>query len=183
MNRVGAVWLAAVILGAASQASIAAEHEALNRLSACASEKDNTVRLACYDREMTQVVARPAAAAPVSASQVAASKEHAASAAVGARKSAQENFGVQGSELARKQQEDDKEAARLKSLTATVTAVSRRPRGELMVTLDNGQVWAEKTPQAYFPVKIGDSVAINAGALGSYRMVVSGRSAQVTRLQ
>lgn len=182
MNRVGAIWLVAVILGAASQASVAAEHEALNRLSACASEKDNTVRLACYDREMTQVAARPAAAAPVSASQVGASKEHAAS-AVGARKSAQENFGVQGSELARKQQADDNEAARLNSLTGTVTAVSRRPRGELMITLDNGQVWAEKTPQPYFPVKIGDAVTINAGALGSYRMVVSGRSAQVTRLQ
>ena len=34
-----------------------------------------------------------------------------------------------------------------KRMTATVTAIDKRPRGELVVTLDNGQVWAQKSPE------------------------------------
>lgn len=172
MNRVDVGWFLAVVLGVVSQASLAAESAALNRLTACSQEKDNAARLACYDREIVHVAEQP----PATLTQCAATVS------VGAAKSAQDSFGVPGSEVARKQQVNEKEAAsELKSLTATVTVISQRPRGELVITLDNGQSWAQKDSQSYFPVKIGDAVAINAGALGSFRMVVSGRSTQVTR--
>lgn len=70
-----------------------------------------------------------------------------------------------------------------KKLTATVTAIERRPRGELVLTLDNGQVWAQKGAGAHFPVKVGDPVAILAGALGSFRLVVANRATAVTRVR
>lgn len=174
MNRVGAGWLAAVVLGGASQVSLAAEDGALNRLAACSNEKNDTVRLVCYDREIAQVAPPPHGTAT----------QQAATASVAAAKSAQENFGVQGGGVARRQRAQEKEAgSELKSLTATVAVISQLPRGQLVITLDNGQVWAQKTPQSYFPVKIGDAVEINAGALGSFRMIVSGRSTQVTRMR
>ena len=48
-------------------------------------------------------------------------------------------------------------------MSATVTAIDKRPRGELVVTLDNGQVWAQKNAERYFPLEVGDPVAILAG--------------------
>jgi hypothetical protein len=70
-----------------------------------------------------------------------------------------------------------------KRATATVTAIEKRPRGELVVTLDNGQVWAQKSADRYFPLKVGDPVAILAGSLGSFRLICGSRATAVTRVQ
>jgi hypothetical protein len=70
-----------------------------------------------------------------------------------------------------------------KRTTATVTAIDKRPRGELVVTLDNGQVWAQKSPDRYFPLKVGDPVAILAGSLGSFRLIAGSRATPVTRVE
>jgi hypothetical protein len=69
-------------------------------------------------------------------------------------------------------------------MSAVVAAVSTKPRGELQVTLDNGQVWVQNQAVDYFPLKAGDKVEINVGALGSYVMWVpsSRRAAKVTRV-
>jgi hypothetical protein len=70
-----------------------------------------------------------------------------------------------------------------KRMSATVTAIDKRPRGELVVTLDNGQVWAQKNAERYFPLEVGDSVAILAGSLGSFRLICGSRATAVTRVQ
>jgi hypothetical protein len=75
------------------------------------------------------------------------------------------------------------QAAAPKRMSATVTAIDKRPRGELVVTLDNGQVWAQKNAEGYFPLEVGDSVAILAGSLGSFRLISGGRATAVTRVQ
>ena len=64
-----------------------------------------------------------------------------------------------------------------------VAAIDKRPRGELVITLDNGQVWAQKEAGAYFPLKVGDPVAILAGTLGSFRLIAGNRATAVTRVQ
>jgi hypothetical protein len=69
------------------------------------------------------------------------------------------------------------------SLRPTVTAIEKRAHGELVVTLDNGQVWAQKEVGAYFPLKAGDPVAILAGTLGSFRLICGNRATAVTRVQ
>ena len=69
-----------------------------------------------------------------------------------------------------------------KRISAIVTGIEKRPRGELVITLDNGQVWAQKEA-AYFPLKVGDPVAILAGALGSFRLIVANRATAVTQVQ
>ena len=70
-----------------------------------------------------------------------------------------------------------------KRMSATVTAIDKRPRGELVVTLDNGQVWAQKSADRYFPLKVGDPVAILSGSLGSFRLSAGSRATAVTRVE
>jgi hypothetical protein len=72
---------------------------------------------------------------------------------------------------------------REKRLLAVVSTISNRPRGELVVTLDNGQVWVQLQPTTY-PLRPGDHVEIDVGALGSYVLWCpsSRRSTKVTRI-
>jgi hypothetical protein len=72
---------------------------------------------------------------------------------------------------------------RPKHMLAVVSAVSNRPRGELVVTLDNGQVWVQLEATNY-PLKAGDHVEIDVGALGSYILwsPSNRRATKVTRI-
>ena len=149
--------LAAVVF---AQATLAADDDLPQLIAACTREQNDARRLACFDR----------AAAPQSA--------------VTPKVEATETFGVQGSELARSRDDDKPESqAAPKRISATVTAIEKRARGELVVTLDNGQVWAQKDVGAFFPLKVGDSVAILAGTLGSFRLIAGKRATAVTRVQ
>jgi hypothetical protein len=132
----------------------AADDDLAQRIAACTREQDDARRLACFDR---------AAASKVDATQT---------------------FGVHGSELARNRVDDQPEAESApKRISATVTGIEKRARGELVVTLDNGQVWAQKEIGAFFPLKVGDPVAILAGTLGSFRLIAGNRATAVTRVQ
>ncbi len=53
------------------------------------------------------------------------------------------------------------------------------------MTLDNGQVWVQNQVGGYFPVKAGDKVEIDVGALNSYLMWLPAarRASKVTREQ
>lgn len=176
------------------------------RFLACAQERDSAARLACYDRAASgeQTSARAAVppvvlpqgseaageAAPdpgVVAGDTATAPRAADPAAdpAGEPISPQDRFGLPGSELARKRGMTHKESDRQMDpdrLNATVVSLSARPRGERIVTLDNGQVWVQKTPQ-YIAIEAGDPVTILRGALRSYRLVAAGRSTAVTRIE
>lgn len=94
------------------------------------------------------------------------------------------DFGVNGSELARNRADDDpKQDSTPTRISATVTGVEKRARGELVVTLDNGQIWAQKEVGPYYPIKVGDAVSIVAGTLGSHKLVVASRATAVTRVR
>ncbi len=151
--------LVSSLLTALVQPALAADGDLAARIAACTRERDDARRLACFDR---------AAVPSAPASKV----------------DSQPTFGVQGSELARGRDDGDARAnSEPKRITATVTAIDKRPRGELVLTLDNGQVWAQKEAGAYFPVKVGDPVAILSGTLGSFRLIVANRATAVTRVQ
>lgn len=141
---------------------LSADDDLAQRIAACTIEHDDARRLACFDR----------AAAPNATLHVAAPKVDAA-----------QTFGVQGSELARNRDDKPQAASQPKRISATVTAIEKRARGELVVTLDNGQVWAQKEVGSYFPLKVGDPVAILAGTLGSFRLLCGKRATAVTRVQ
>lgn len=175
MNSVN-LHLASALLLLVVQSSVAANANIAEGVEACRRERDDAQRLACFDRVAAEM-AKMATAERQRTIAVAGSVPR-------PDKIADENFGLEGSELARKR-DTEKEGQGLTPtrLAATVTAISKRPRGELIFTLDNGQVWAQKDPESYFPINVGDSVTILAGTLGSFRLIVSKRSTRVTRVQ
>jgi hypothetical protein len=157
--------LTTVLLAAAfARPALAADDGLAERIAACTREQDDSRRLACFDRASAPKAVAPKAAAP----QV----------------DATQTFGVDGSELARSREDDSSRAeGPPKRISGTVTAIDKRPHGELVITLDNGQVWAQKEAGAYFPLKVGDPVAIIAGTLGSFKLIASKRATAVTRVQ
>jgi len=196
-----------VALLATSSLAAAAEGDLAERVAACARERDDATRLACFDRLTAKPATtaqsatapqpsteahpappvQPAApAAPKAAASAAAAATAATAATAAPSRSSIDEFGVKGSEVARQRETEAQtqagSAEKIDHLNAAVTAVSKKPRGELVVTLDNGQVWAQKEAQ-YVPLKVGDQVTILAGALHSYRLVVAGRATPVTRIQ
>lgn len=143
----------------------------------CANEPDDARRLRCFDDAVAGLrkavptaaaASRPEPATPAAAAPAAAAP---ASPAI----SAEDRFGARG-EL--------KPDHRLSEITATVTALGAKPHGQLVITLDNGQVWAEIATGSKVKLKTGDSVTIEAGALGSFRLIApNGRSSKVSRVR
>lgn len=135
---------------------------------ACAAEKDDARRLACFDAAVDRARTAPANPAP---------------AVVAAPLSQEEKFGLRG-ELKQEKAQKVPELQELEQLQAQVTKVSTKPHGELVVTLENGQVWTEIQTNSGARVKAGDRVAIKPGALGSFLLVApNGRSTRVTRVR
>ena len=170
------------------------------QLRLCASEADSARRLNCYDRIAAGLpgpaTAGAAPAQPAPAQHAAATPPPTTSASPAAAPSAPAaptppapappapvssnpaEFGVSNGPLAAKRQ-----AKSLKDISAVVTNVATRARGELVVTLDNGQVWQQNQAVDYFPLHVGDTVEISSGALGSYVLSApSRRYTKVTRI-
>jgi hypothetical protein len=148
-------------------------------LRACMKEPDATRRLACFDRESAvltgenapvahQVEAAPARpAAPPPAAPV-ASAAATAGAAAATPQSTTDKFGYKGS-IAREELDKKKETEEASgALTAKVAEVMALPNGGLRVTLDNGQVWQQKTADRGMHIKVGDQVTIKHATLGSF---------------
>ena len=167
------VAVAAVLSGMGLCFSLARAAEVSSEaLLACAKESNDARRLQCFDALVTELA--PAPAAPVAAAAAATTKPAPAPAPA---ITAEERFGARGDLKQEKQPE-------LSDLTATVTEVGAKPYGQLVVTLDNGQVWTEIAAGSKLKVKTGDVVKIERGALGSYLLIApSGRSSKVSRVR
>jgi hypothetical protein len=134
----------------AVQAIAAAAEPDMERLRVCASEADESVRLKCYDREM--------------------SRESTASSANVATGSRQRSELESDRRDDKRHQTEANEASNKKPVKATVTRLSELEHGELVVTLDNGQRWVQIDP-TLFPLEVGDEVTVLPGALRSWWLV------------
>ena len=85
----------------------------------------------------------------------------------------------------KKKKEKKKKDKKSKGYTAVVTEVSKRPYGQMVVKLDNGEVWSEQYASRAFLIKVGDTVTLKkAFASSGYRLIApNGRGYQVTRLE
>ena len=134
-------------------------------LQACIAERDDSRRLACFDRAVQPLA-------------------QGGGVIVSPAMTRQQRFGFSG-ELARKTRDASGETAQeLREIDAVVTAVAQRGYGQISVTLDNGQVWSQKAAGQFFRVKVGDRVTVKAAALGSFLLVdTEGRSIRVGRVK
>lgn len=170
MNRWVIKAALAVLLSGAGLAPAEAAERTTDALLACANESDDAQRLRCFDAVVVALRKAPAPVVPAAAAAVAPPPAAPAP-------TAEQKFGARGDI------KPDKHEA-LTELTGTVTALGTKPRGELIVTLDNGQVWAEITTSSKIKLKTGDTVKIERGALGSYSLVApNGRSSKVSRIR
>ena len=163
--------------------SSAAEASVLERAQACVNQSDDTQRLACYDAALGAVSKADEspgtndAIPPVPQNRAASP---APSPTTGGP-TATESFGFYGDIAREKVDREAAAAPKLKMLQARITALEYLPLGEFVVTLDNGQVWRQKTKESIGPLHVGDEVTIRAGALGSFRL--SGSSNRSTLVQ
>lgn len=196
-KNVLAAGLTAALLAATPMQRCVAEVPA--PLLACTAEADAAQRLACFDRAVAQMaksaevagagtpgdppVAAAAAPAPAAAqatapastsAAVAVAPTPAAVASSSPSRSPEEDFGLR---------QEREQPTKLTELNATATTVSTRPHGELVVTLDNDQVWAEIAPSK-IKLNPGDAVKIEAATLGSFILIApNGRSSRVKRVR
>jgi hypothetical protein len=130
-------------------------------LRACVNVKNNSERLACYDRTIEQLSSD--------------------SAVVVTERSAEASFGassVRGAEPAQKIEREE-----LTSVSAHVTALSHDASGALVIKLDNGQQWRQTSGSSSPLLEIGHEVTISRAALNSFRMSTpSGRVLKVKRV-
>ncbi len=86
-----------------------------------------------------------------------------------------EEFGL--TEAAKRKRDPEKAKETMpESISATVAGVSFRPTGEVVVKLDNDQIWEQAeivTTKAR--LKVGDVVTIRKAALGSYTLLTPSR--------
>jgi len=178
---------------------------------ACAAEADVMVRLSCYDREIAALKSRPPAPAvaptPVStalpstpvirdvpATVVAATVIPAttipATTSVAASVPAAEVVPTPQASAApvatvtpSPDPADDFGFDRLPDdVTAEIVKIRKQPYGELIIYLDNGQVWEQKHQDRRFKLRIGETVTVKKSSVAGYRLSGdSNKSIQVIR--
>jgi len=68
-------------------------------------------------------------------------------------------------------------------LTGTIRALRQGPRGELIFTLDNNQVWRQDQPSPNISFSVGEAVRIEHGAMSSLWLAADhGRKTKVRRV-
>jgi hypothetical protein len=159
-------------LAAWSFAASAGSDEAARQ---CAGVSDDRARLACYDGIFSKPAAADRDSAPAVPASGAARAETAvsstpAAATAAAASSPQDDFGL--SDTAKRARDPEKAKELIpQSMSEKVASVGRRPTGELVVTLDNGQVWVQIETTTMARISAGDTVTIRKAALGSYQLV------------
>jgi hypothetical protein len=73
------------------------------------------------------------------------------------------------------------------TLDATVSALKETRPNVVRLSLDNGQVWQQMDMSTVFQVAVGDTVRIEKGAMGGYRLARTSRGrsgwVRVSRVQ
>lgn len=130
-----------------------------SQLEQCRTEQNALKRLVCYDEINTRTAGSPAPQAAERARAVTNPPE--------------DNFGKEHRQVA---------ADPVDQLYATVSDISFSPRKELIITLDNGQIWRQ-SGSGQFPLQTGERIYIKRGLLGAFYLGKDGsnRTLKVVR--
>ena len=191
----------AVFLLASLPAFAGDNDDAIAAIAKCAALNDNTARLVCYDK----IAGRPTTieVAPQAQPQVVQQPQAAqtATAAPPPTKEKEESwFGIadwfgsdnvsQAAQTTPKQFGSENlppppaapgatPSEPLDHITANVSDFAYNPYGRFVVFLDNGQIWQQlqgDTDSAHFSKNQKEQVTISRGFIGSYNLVIEGRS-------
>ena len=147
-------------------------------LIGCMDESESLQRLSCYDREMARL------SSTTNKILSADTEDRTTADAGGITAGAPESRPVKSDDLVQQELQADGMPPQRANLTATIIKISKKRYGELIISLDNGQVWAEKIPSRSMRLNVGDIISIRQGRFGGYRLSGRGnRSTEVTRIQ
>ncbi|MGI2106639.1 hypothetical protein ACRN9A_15940 [Shewanella frigidimarina] len=129
------------------------------QLSICAAKTDKTVRLTCYDELAANVEISTHSTATATSTKITATEElRPTPAPVTHTKIDGVNaFGLSKKALGKQ----------VEKIYSEVLTVKKGPYGKLTITLSNGQVWKQNSPDRY-QVKKGQRIFIATGALNSF---------------
>ena len=168
--------LTVTLIGLVAAAPVAAQDSPLER---CARLEPDAERLACFDAAVTErnepAIATqepPAAKAPPEPSSESGQ--------------AASEISAETRELPRRLDEKRTIEPDLpKEYQAVVVAMYERPYRQMVVKLDNGEVWSEQYASRAFLVAVGDTITMKQSRFSrSYRLVATGgRGYKMTRLE
>lgn len=139
-----------------------ASAETLSEAMTKCSKVDNSLkRLVCYDKLHRQAQGYTDSELPA---RITSPSAHAGNSLPTANSPQQRYTGNSTAEERFGQRAPDKD---IESLTATVAAKKKNRSGRMILTLSNGQVWTQIDDE-YLGVKVGDSINIERGMLGSF---------------
>lgn len=167
----------------ASLASVAAAQAPPADIARCTAIDTDAERLACYDKLFVRSADQPQKEAKAAATAAAAEAPATAAATKASAASASANlddFGLDGRKPA-----GQADPTPLEEIQARIAKLETQPRGQAVLTLDNGQVWQQQEYDWHLAFKVGDEVIIKRGALRSYRLQQKGnnRMTHVTRIR
>lgn len=131
-----------------------AQSSLANQLEQCRAEQNALKRLVCYDEINTRNSGSPAPQAAERAREVTS------------RAQTTDNFGKEHRQVAENP---------VDQMYATVTTLSFTRRNELIIELDNGQIWRQNE-SGQFPLQTGERIYIKRGMLGAFYLGKDGNN-------
>lgn len=183
-KRAGSLILAVFLSTLCALAAFA--HDPFDSMRSCAAEANDARRLSCYDQAVAEFASEspPAVTRTEIGGTTFPGDPSEAPAPSMTPQKPEEEFGINDAMVREQKKSSGDKTEEIKKLSSTVSDVSRRSHGVLLITLENGQIWVETKPSSYFPLKVGDTVTIRRRVFGTFRLTEpSGRSTQVRRVQ
>ena len=172
--------LAGLLLAVPVQAQ--ASDKLPGQLVGCSAQADDAKRLACYDSVVKSLSAEARKVSEAREVETAKAKQAVAAAAAAAAATA-----AAEAEAARKDSfgKAADSADDVKSVTAAIAEILRDASGKSIFILDNGQIWRQADGYSLPSARVGGTVMVKRGAMGSYRLqpANSNRSVQVIRMR
>lgn len=160
----GAVLLA--VLSSVSQAETVAD-----AMQTCRNEQNDLKRLICFDAVAESM--NIYAGATKSVDDIASERPTQQAVITSPRSpSRSDDFGLESQRLAKENLPS--------TLGATVTSITESPRGDRIITLDNGMVWRENDKRSNLRVNEGDTVVIERGVLGAFYLGKEGQNSRMS---
>ncbi len=164
------------LLICSASAATAFAQTASDPLDACAGVKDDSARLACFDRQMALKHAAPATT-PQAATPRAATPQ---AAATQPRPPSPQPTAAPTVQSA----PPSAAAPTPPPITATIMQFVPIPGGDVAFRLDNGQLWKQTDSRSYLNAHVKDRVTITKSALGAFFLTTSDRlHIRVKRIQ
>lgn len=170
--------LVAVLVLALSAAPAFAQQAPLDKVYACADEKDDGKRLACYDAAVggLKLAQGAGSVVVVERAQIEKAKQDAFGLAAPPRTDLAQAAAAPAAATATPAPKNA--SALLDNVTLAVKSVEKRPDGTYRFVMENGQVWIQNDTRNLGPIGKGPWMAeIKKSAMGSFMLKLDGRTA------